>query len=343
MTVPVEQLPPALRPIAFDARWIGRHGIGRFASEMRARLPELVPLDVGGKPSAPHDPWRTCRSLGRSSPAAFFSPAYNAPWRCPVPLVFCVHDLFHLDVPGEGTLAHRIYFSTVVRPAGRRAHRVLTISEASRVRILEWSGWPEDRVRVIPLGVSDAFSPPGEARVAGAPYLLYVGNLRPHKNVNRLVRAFANAKIDRAVRLVMVTKPDDAILALIGRLGVSQRVEFAQGVDDSALAGLYRGAIGVVMPSLVEGLGMPALEAMACGTPVACSNIGAPAEVTLDAALHFDPYQEDAIGSAIERLCAGLPDQESRRRRGFERAALYSWERCASIVREELQSAASSR
>ncbi|MDX2119118.1 MAG: glycosyltransferase family 1 protein [Planctomycetota bacterium] len=326
--------------IAFDARWIGAHGIGRFAAEMRERLPELTPAPLAGRPSDPADPWRLHQWTKRAKPRAFFTPGYNAPWRCGVPYVFCVHDLFHLDVPGEGGLAHRLYFNFIVRPAGMRAQRVLTISEASRARILEWSGWPRERVRVIPLGVSAAFSPQGTVHQAVRPYLLYVGNLRPHKNVERLIRAFAAAKIDQSMTLTLVTKPSPEIMARINDAGVASRVEFAPGLDDAALAARYRGAIAVVMPSLVEGLGMPALEGMACGTPVACSGIGAPAEVTQDAALHFDPLREEAIRDAIERIVAGLPDQAAKRERGFARAALYSWERTASIVREEIQSAA---
>ena len=87
--------------IAFDARWIGAHGIGRFAAEMRERLPELAPAPLHGRPSDPVDPWRLHRWTTRAMPRAFFTPGYNAPWRCRVPYVFCVHDLFHLDVPGE--------------------------------------------------------------------------------------------------------------------------------------------------------------------------------------------------------------------------------------------------
>src|ERR1044071_1615856 len=173
-----------------DARWIGPHGIGRFAQEVLNRLPAHGKLTKGPKPLSPMDSVWLSLEIARRKPRVYFSPGFNPPVLCSVPLVFTIHDLIHLSVPEEGTPFKRAYFQRLVLPWARRAFRVLTVSDYSKRQIIRWSGLAEDRVVVAGNGVDASFSPEGPRAQFGGRYLLYVGNRKPHKNLDRLFDAF---------------------------------------------------------------------------------------------------------------------------------------------------------
>jgi len=326
--------------LMMDLRWAGLHGIGRYASELAQRLPSVRALPVSGDPAAPLDPLRTARALRRHRPDVFFTPGFNAPLRSPVPFVFCLHDLIHVRFPAESSAAKTAYYRWIVRPAGFRAHRVLTDSEFSRRSILEWSGWPSDRVAVVSLGVGPVFRPQGPRHDAGRPYLLHVGNAKPHKNRARLVAAFAASRLAPRLQLVLLgpSQPDE--VALARQLGVGESVVHAGDVPDAELPDFYRGAAAVVCPSLYEGFGLPALEAMACGTAVAAARATSLPEVAGDAAAYFDPLDV----ADIARVLVEVVTNEDVRRRlasdGIRRAAAFSWDTAAGRVREILEDAA---
>jgi glycosyltransferase involved in cell wall biosynthesis len=161
-------------------------------------------------------------------------------------------------------------------------------------------------------------------------FALCVASGHEHKNISRLLRAFAKLSTDRHLVLVGHAGLDqDALKSQAAELGVADQVIFTGWIDEEDLEGLYRAATAFVYPTLMEGFGLPVLEAMHRGVPVACSNTSSLPEVAGDAALTFDPNDEAAIGAAVERL---LTDSELRAdliRRGYERAAQFTWERCA--------------
>jgi glycosyltransferase involved in cell wall biosynthesis len=167
----------------------------------------------------------------------------------------------------------------------------------------------------------------------GSRYVLHVGTLQPRKNLGRLVQAFAGVlETVPDVHLVLVGKRgwgDEDLGRLARTLGVAERVLTPGYLPREMLPAVYSGAAAVLIPSLYEGFGLPALEAMACGTPVACSSTSSLPEVVGDAGLLFDPLDTDAIGRAMLRL---LEDDSLRARMSHEgraRAALFTWERCA--------------
>ena len=321
--------------LLFDDRWLGPHGIGRFAAEVAARCP-MTPLALGGKPLSLLDPARLTLALSRSGPEHFFSPGFNAPLGRPCPFSLTVHDLIHLDVPAESSAAKRLYYRHVIKPALARATTVFTISDYSRQRIAEWSGLEPSRIRVVGLGVGAGFTPQGPARTHERPYLLYVGNHKPHKNLDGLLRAFAASGLAADFDLLLTGTLSPGLIDMARRLGISTRVRGLGLVPEGDLPTLYRGARALVMPSFHEGFGLPVIEAMACGTPVLSSNRTALPEAGGDAVAYFDPGVEDSF---IEGL-RGLTDEgllADLRARGLRRARRFDWNEVAGRVMQGLQ------
>lgn len=313
--------------ILADTRWSGVHGIGRYASEVLPRLSvEWSALEVGGKPSDPQDFLRVRRTPGGET---IYSPGYNG-FLARSPQVVTVHDLIHLHPTTSRRAVYLAHYSAVLRPIIRRNRLVLTVSETSKRAIEEWVD--DDRVRVVNAGngLSDAFHP-GEAPTDAdaLPYFLYVGNLRAHKNVDVVFRALARVP---DARLVVVMNDREGAERRAAELGVADRVEVRSGLSDPELADLYRGAVATVFPSLVEGFGLPAVESMACGTPLifweGCASI---AEISSGQGLAVgDAHDDLAWADAMRTAIADRP-------RATTPSAGYSWDRTAEIVSKTLR------
>jgi glycosyltransferase involved in cell wall biosynthesis len=328
-----------MEDILYDARWVGPHGIGRFADEILKRLGPFTLYKEERPPSHPADPALLAGVLWCRRPKLFFSPGYNAPVTAPCPFVFTLHDLHHLRVPEDSSVAKRAYYRHIIRPACQRAAFVLTVSEFSKQEIMEWSGVREDKVVNVRNGVGPPFVREGTKHDPGYPYLLYVGSTRPNKNLPRLLTAFAISKVLNEVRLILAGRYCLSIESEIERLGLQGKVTARRCDSDEELASLYRGARALVFPSLYEGFGLPVLEAMACGTPVLASNVTAVPEVAGDAALLVDPTDVRAIAEGIERIVQDEELRSSLREKGIRRASLYSWDETARRTWEVLQSA----
>ena len=235
-----------------------------------------------------------------------------------LPTVTSLLDVQHEYLPEffsrtEISYRRRIYGGSV-----RRSDRIITISHHAAEAIRARMGIAEDRIRVIHLGVDlDRFSPGATPRER---FLLYPANPWRHKNHERLLEAF---------RIVRASDPD-LRLVLTGsgheRTPRPAGVEILGRVSDAALADLYRRASGLVYPSLYEGFGMPIVEAMASGCPVAASNVASIPEVAGDAAVLFDPYSPESIADGIRRI---LDDPAPLVARGLARAQQFTWARCA--------------
>ena len=328
-----------MQEIIFDRRWIGEHGIGRFAREVRHRLPSGAVDLTGTDPVSPRgllelEAQALARRL-RGKPGLFFSPGYAPPLTWSGPVVFTVHDLIHVDVAEERSRFKTLYYDRVVRPAMARAHRVLTVSEYSRQRLLEWSGVAPEQVVVVGNGVDAAFSPVGRAHQPGYPYIFYVRNTKPHKNVARLLEAFAQMDLPD-LRLVLSGQADEATRHQALRLGIHEQVMFAGRIPEADLPAYYRGAAVVTMPSLYEGFGLPPLEGMASGVPVVVSNVTSLPEVVGDAGLLVDPNDASSIADGLIRALTDTALRETLRARGLERAKQFNWDDVAVRVRREL-------
>ncbi len=282
----------------------------------------------------------------RDRPAVLFNTLPEGVLRCPVPQVTVVHDLLPLMFPEEYP-RQRHYFRHLVPALLRESRAIVADSDATRRHALNAYGLPADRVYVVPCGYDAArFQPAGPiADDGGVPYVLYVGNVLPHKNLRRLIEAVARVTRRVPVRLVIAGggRPAEigALKALAARAGAD--VEWKLYVPPADLPALYRGARLVALPSLYEGFGLTALEAMACGTPVVASNTSSIPEVVGDAGLLVDPRETNAIADAILRFLTDEPLRRELIARGLARAAWFSWERTAREVLRALDQVAGAR
>jgi glycosyltransferase involved in cell wall biosynthesis len=283
------------------------------------------------------------RQLVSDRVSAFLSPYYKGPLLASCPVVLTIHDLFFLDYPGRRQPVYRAVMTRVARLYARRATAIIADSEYSRRSIVERLGVSPERVSVIPVALGAEFKPTplGEgvrSRYALVPpYILYVGNFRPHKNVPRLIRAYAALPEPLRATYCLVLAGGDRrhlpeLLELARGLGVAARVLFPGLIDDRDLPALYSGCALFVLPSLEEGFGLPALEAMACGAPVAAANRAALPEVVGPAALLFDPEDEGAITKAMVEVLLRHDLREDLGRRGLARAREFSPDRTAGAV-----------
>lgn len=319
-----------------DQRWIGDHGIGRFARSILANL-SFLPIGLASHPSAPLDAWRLARALRElTSDDLFFSPGYNTPLYTAAPFVFTICDLSHIYCPEISTFPIRIYYATILKRACHRAANILTISEFTRSQIIDWSGVSPEKVVNVQCGVDSAYQLSGETYGLPFPYLLCVSNRRRHKNEARLLEAFAASALDPAIHLVFTGPKHAEITSKIETLSLGSRVDFVGIVPETKLPGLYRGAEALVFPSLYEGFGLPLVEAMACGTPVVTSNVTAMPEVAGDAALFVDPTSEGEIAHAMERIVEDTALRSRLRKNGFSRAAQFSWSSTVTRVMDVL-------
>jgi glycosyltransferase involved in cell wall biosynthesis len=264
----------------------------------------------------------------------------TAPARGPFTRVVTIHDLHYRTMPEAHFGLNALGMRVLVPLAARTSHRVLTVSEHSRREIVELLGRPAGKVDVTPngLGRGPTVGPTPEPALRerlglqDRRVVLSLSAKRPHKNLAGLLDALA--RIPRERRPVAVLPgyptPHEAELREHARkLGIEDDVRFLGWTPDADVEGLLAMAAAFVMPSFAEGFGLPVLEAMARGVPVACSGTTALGEVAGDAALTFDPADPAQIAGAIDRLLADPGDLPAR---GRARAAQFTWERCAELT-----------
>ncbi len=341
-----------------------RTGIGRYLIEVlraashadlecrvygdgRTRLPVTLPgvslhrLHAG--PTLWVDQVGLPRRLARDRIAVFLSPYYKGPLCAPCPVVITVHDLMFIRYPGSRRPLYDLVMTRLVRLYAAQAAAVIADSQYSKRFIVETLGVNDAKVTVIPVALGAEFkSEPLTDAVTlrygiVPPYILYVGNFLPHKNVSRLVQAYAG--LDKALKdtyqLVLAggdREPRHDLERLAGRLSVADRVFFTGLIEDADLPAVYSGCTLFVLPSLEEGFGLPALEAMACGAPVAASNRAAIPEVVGDAALLFDPENVVAMAKAMAEALSQPDMRERMRWRGLARAAAFTPDRTVGRV-----------
>jgi glycosyltransferase involved in cell wall biosynthesis len=269
-------------------------------------------------------------------------PHYNAPLLHRGPLIVSIMDVIHLISPANRrNLSAFFYAWPMLNAVARKADHVVTVSSYSKNQIVDSLGIPGSKVTVIPCGVSEKFTdhsraPRDAVKLLGipTPFLLYVGNLKPHKNVATLLRAFARLRKTRKLPHSLLIVGDDtrwkrSIVDECSRLGIRDCTVFLPHVSQLFLPSVYAAADVVVMPSTVEGFGLPVLEAMACGTPVIASNVASLPEVAGDAALYFDPSSVEDLALQIERILQSRELQNCLRRKGLQHAKQFTWQKSA--------------
>jgi glycosyltransferase involved in cell wall biosynthesis len=266
---------------------------------------------------------------------------YASPIFSASPIVLTVHDICFTTNPEWFSARDLRVLNAVVPRSIRNAKHVIAVSNTVRESILDRYHLPPERVTAISNGPGPGSEPitavaaKQELAALGLkldrPFLLAVGNLQPRKNLVRLIQAFNRLRALDGIDLVIVGpqhyRADDVFRAAAGES--AERIHFTDYVTDRQLAACYESCTAFVFPSLYEGFGIPAIEAMAHGTPVACSNAGALPEVCDGAALLFDPTSVDAIADAVEKVIRDPAVRQELAAAGPRRAATFTWDRAA--------------
>jgi glycosyltransferase involved in cell wall biosynthesis len=260
-----------------------------------------------------------------------FNPGFTAPLLgCASVTTF--HDLQHKRHPEYFRWFDLPFWRFLLWASAHCSRRLIAVSEATRADLLRFYKLPSERIDVVPHGVNPDFFALDRTHVE--PYLLCVSTLHPHKNLERLIRAYARSR--REFRLVLAGMRGfhaAAIEKLIAGLGVADQVKITGWLPRQELLQLYAHASAFVYPSEFEGFGMPVLEALAAGIPVACSGIPPLREIakdaTADAALFFDPLDEHAIAAALDRITSDTDLRRALAVAGPARARPFTWQRAA--------------
>ena len=280
---------------------------------------------------------------------------FNVPLFYPGKFLVTIHDLVHY-LPRKQVLSRnrfiywfkKIGYHLVIQHNVKRAEKVITVSHFSRDQILRFTTANPSKIKVI---YEAADFPPRISKekqevefLKEVPYLLYVGNAFPHKNLNRLLQAFkiTHSFLDiPKLSLVLVGALDSYFKKLkefSEQIGIDKSVIFTGRVNEAELKWLYEHALAYVFPSLIEGFGLPGLEAMAYGLPVVSSNAGPLPEIYSEAALYFNPEDIIDLAKKITRIVQGQNLREELIKKGFEQIKKYSWQKTAKETLEVYQS-----
>ena len=287
-------------------------------------------------------------SLGRAGATLFHAPHYVLPPLTPCRAIVTIHDCIHLRFPQY--LPNRpayFYARAQLWSATRRARRVLTVSQASKQDIVRFFDVPESKVTVIPNAIDERFrQPPAEAALVRVReryqlperFIMYAGNVKPHKNLDRLIDAFATIRARGFDDLGLLLSGSEVsqhatLRRAVHRYNLHKHVRFLGYQTTETLAVLYRLADIFVFPSLYEGFGLSPLEAMASGTPVVSSTVSSLPEVLGDAAVLVDPHDATAIADGILRILQDAGLRADLRRKGLARAGHFSWEQSVRRIR----------
>jgi glycosyltransferase involved in cell wall biosynthesis len=332
--------------VGLDARLTRQLSVGMktYARELVARLPRVapeftfVPFARGGNFGWDEQVGLPL-AIARSRVDLIHFLSQYVPAVVPARFVVTIHDLIHLRFPQYFKSKVRPYYETLVRWTCARAARVITDDERTVEDLVSLLGTRREKIRVIPLGVAETFSRAVTPHVAPRPYLLYVGNHRPHKDLATLFTAWSALAPGLAVDLY-VTGPDDFDGELERHATPSRAIVALGEVESDELASYYAGARALVHPSLREGFGLPMLEAMAAGCPVIACEDSLPSALE-SAALTFKARDADGLRTLLEAM---LTDQGTRERSvnlGRKAAERLTWNRCArataDVYREVLE------
>ena len=351
--------------LAVDIRMFHSSGIGTYLQNLLPALSQQVDLALIGHPPEANLPYgrvittdipiysfAELRKFSSLIPPCdvFWSPHYNVPLlpvRAKQRLV-TIHDVFHLAYFSTLSLKQKVYARLMFRAAVRRSASVITVSEFSRTEITKYLNVSPDRVHVIPNGINhalfrvikqeDLLQQVRQQYQLPERFILYVGNVKPHKNLLTLVKAFARLpSSDEPYHLVIVGKKEGFITgdtALHDFIQQNEmlvrRVLFTGFVEEEDLPVLYSLARLFVFPSYYEGFGLPPLEAMACGCPVLTSDRASMPEMCGEAAAYVSPDDAEAMAARMHQLLQlSATDRSLVVQRGLQRAASYTWEQSA--------------
>jgi glycosyltransferase involved in cell wall biosynthesis len=290
--------------------------------------------------------WAVPRQLRRRQPDLFHYPHFDLPWLAPGPVVVTIHDLKYVSHPEffpNLSRVKRFLMFAIMKLTVQRAGRIIAVSESTRRDIMRYLRAQPQKVAVVYEGVEPLYfsRPPEEAMAAmrhryglEGPFVLFVGERRPHKNIVGVLRAFAALRhrghtthhlVIAGKQYATYREPE----RLTQALDLEKTVHFLDYVPDEDLLPLYSAADAFILLSLYEGFGLPVLEAMASGTPVVASNVTALPEVVGEAGLLVPPHEPDQAAHALFRILTQEPTRKDLTARGLTRARQFTWKACA--------------
>lgn len=328
--------------VAVNGRFRTRQvtGVERYAQEVTCRIQPAVRLITPGK--AYSGPWGhlweqfTLPHLVQPG-ETLWSPANSGPLRCRNQ-VLSVHDLSVFDHPEWFKPAYALWHRNLLPRLVKSVRKVITMSNFTRDRLIRYFDLPPEKVYCIAEGVDLAHFHPQPAEEIGrvrqkfgldSDYLLMVATLEPRKNFDRLLKAWNQVNDPKTPKQLVIAGAKYRVFKDIKIEKERTEVLWLGYVPENDLPALFSGAQAYILPSLYEGFGLSALEAMACGTPVAAANSGALPEVMGDSAILFNPCSVDSICAALERVLYDIPLRESLLIEGFKRAEQCTWEHTA--------------
>jgi glycosyltransferase involved in cell wall biosynthesis len=361
---------PRPKTLCIDLRWIDSSGIGVYIKGIMPGIAELLgDVSIVGlgdvsrlkKFSWSHSP--NVRLVGCRAPRyslceqiqlplaiprgtdLFFSPHYTIPLLYRGRLAVTVHDLNHLVTPEIiSDPRKKLYAQTMFRTLRKRASVIFTVSNFSKRELLRLTTGPrEDNILATQLGISEEWHsaarlPPLRSR----PYFVHVGNIKPYKNLGRLVEAFLKIQNHVPHDLVIIGQSEGMITGESAEFfervrGADKRIHLTGFVSYDELLSLVGHADALIMPSLYEGFGLPPIEAMAAGVPVAVSRAASLPEACGDAALYFDPLDVHDIANKLIGIASDDALCEQLREKGLERSKLFTWKTCSTTIAEALR------
>lgn len=268
---------------------------------------------------------------------------FHAPSFVSSPLIKCksamtIHDLNHIKLPQFYSKFHKYYYKFVVKTSANKASIIFTDSDFSKNEIVEWLECNENKVIDTKVGVDKKFSKCNNLKMLNnireryklpQKFILYVGNLKPHKNVGNLFKAMS---IVEDIKLIINGKPNEELNNIINEYNLQNKIQFIGYVHDDDLPILYSIAELFVFPSIYEGFGLPPLEAMASGCPVITSNVASLPEVVGDAAGYFNPYDFIEIGNKINKVINDDTLRQNMIKKGIVQAKQFTWENTIEMI-----------
>lgn len=270
-------------------------------------------------------------------------PYFSVPIFYNRPFVVTIHDLIinHFPTGKASTLAFPIYriklfaYKVIIKKAAQKAKKIITVSNATKEEVLDHLGVDKDKVVVIYNGVDEKIINHKSEIINQkyGKYFLYVGNAYPHKNLERLLLAFSEfLKENKNVKLVLVGREDyfyNKLKDKLENINIKNSIIFYQEINDKELVNLYKNALALVMPSLMEGFGLPVVEAMVNGCPVLASEIPSLKEIGKEAAVYFDPKNVEDIAKTLGLMINDEGLRSEMIKKGYEQVKKFSWEKSA--------------
>lgn len=323
----------------YDDRWRGHYGIARYSGEIKKEFTRINFQEI----FYPGNVFSVRGSMGWQKTAYpkllkddtyLYSPAFSPCIGMTRKQIITIHDLIHLQEGRESSSLKRLFYEVVVKPVVKNSPLVFTVSNYSKQLISEWANISMDKIVVTGNAAGKNFTPNGIVYSPGFSYILYVGNYKENKNVRVIFEALL--EIPDHIHLVSVGVPSEELRIFAHKNNLEGRIHILSDITEAELAQIYRGAITTIMPSKIEGFGIPILESMSSGTPVISSYSSCLPEIGIDACKYFDPDNIFELAENIVLLYENRNEYERYSKLSIERSKAFSWSNIAKIIEDSL-------